>query len=119
MPIHIARDEGFTRILAVDVGLFQPASPADLKLFSKIVYRSIEVMLNMAEKKRRPRATLTLRAANGAIPFDFSRNRELVSLGERAVKESQKALLPFFSGGAAAYAVRKGRRECGISTETG
>jgi NTE family protein len=115
MPVRIAKAEGFTRIMAVDVGLLQAAAPADLKIFSKIVYRSIEVMLNMAEKK--PRATLTLRAANGAIPFDFSRKRDLVDLGERAVRESKKALLPFFSGGVIAYAARKRRRECGISTE--
>jgi NTE family protein len=119
MPIHIARNEGFTRILAVDVGLFQPASPAELKTFSKIVYRSIEGMLNMAEKKRRPGETLILHAANGVIPFDFSRKQELVLLGERAVQESKKALLPFFSGGLAAYAARKRRRECGICAENG
>jgi NTE family protein len=119
MPVRIAGNEGFKRILAVDVGLFQPASPVDLKTFSKIVYRSIEVMLNMAEKKRPPGATLTLHAANGAIPFDFSRKQELVLLGERAVRESKKALLPFFSGGPAAYIARKRRRECGICTETG
>jgi NTE family protein len=117
MPVRIARDEGFERILAVDVGLFRPASPVDLKTFSKIVYRSIEVMLDIAEKNRRSKATLTLRAANGAIPFDFSRKRDLIELGERAVRESQKALLPFFSGGPAAYAARKRRHECGICTE--
>jgi NTE family protein len=114
MPIHIAASEGFTRILAVDVGLFQPAPPEELKSFSKIVYRSIEVMLNMAEKKRRSGATLILCAANGAIPYDISRKQELIELGERAVGESQKALLPFFSGGVAAMAGRKRYRRCGI-----
>jgi NTE family protein len=117
MPIHIARSEGFKRILAVDVTLFQPASPVELKTFSKVVYRSVEAMLNMAEKKRHPGETLILRAANGAIPFDFSRKRELVDLGERAVRVSKKALVPFFSGGPAAYAARKRYRECGICEE--
>jgi NTE family protein len=116
MPVSIARKEGFKRILAVDVGILQPASTADLKTFSKVVYRSIEMMLDMAEKKRRPKAALTLRAANGAVPFDFSRKRELIDLGEQAVKVSKKTLLPFFSGGIAAYAARRRYRECGIYT---
>ncbi|WP_038078179.1 patatin-like phospholipase family protein [Treponema primitia] len=115
MPVRIAKDEGFKRILAVDVGLLQPVALSDLKTFSKIVYRSIEIMLDGMERKRRPGATLTIHAANGAIPFDFSRKRELIELGERAVRESKEAVLPFFSGGMIAYATRRRRRECGIS----
>jgi NTE family protein len=113
MPVRIARNEGFKRVLAVDVGLFQPVSPSDLKTFSKIVYRSIEVMLDAMEKKRRPRATLTIHAANGALPFDFSRKRELIELGEQTVRECKDAVLPFFCGGIAAHAARKRYRECG------
>jgi NTE family protein len=119
MPVRIARNEGFRRVLAVDVDLFRPVPSSDLKTFSQIVYRSIEVMLDVMEKKRRSRATLTLHAANGAFPFDFSRKRELIELGEQAVRECEDAVLPFFCGGMAAYAARKRHRECGGTTKGG
>ncbi|AEF84392.1 patatin family protein [Treponema primitia ZAS-2] len=114
LPVSIARAEGFKRVLAVDVNLFQASPLSDLKTFSKIVYRSIEVMLNVIDKKG-PRAALTIHAANGATPFDFSRKLELVNLGEQAVRGSEKAIAAFFSGGPVAYATRQRNRECGIS----
>lgn len=118
LPVSIARDEGFKRVLAVDVNLFQASPLGDLKTFSKIVYRSIEVMLNVIDKKG-PRATLTIRAANGATPFDFSRKLELIRLGEQAARGSEKAIRAFFSGGPVAYAARQRNRECGISAQAG
>jgi NTE family protein len=119
MPVRIAMEEGFTRILAVDVGFFAPVSASELKTFSKIVYRSLELMVAQAERNRRPKATLTIHAADGAVPFDFSQKRELIGLGERAVKEHWDEALPFFSGGPAAYVARKRRRDCGIRAEAG
>jgi NTE family protein len=118
MPVRIARDEGFKRVLAVEVNLFRPSPLGELKTFSKIVYRSLEVMLNVIDKKG-PRATLTVHAANGATPYDFSRKLELISLGERAVRGSEGAVKAFFSGGPMAYAARQRNRECGISDQAG
>jgi NTE family protein len=114
MPVRIAREEGFKRILAVNVQSFAPVSPLELQTFSKILYRSMKLLLNVGDKKFRPPATLTLHASNGTAPFDFSPKRELIELGERAVRENKDAVLPFFCGGLTAYAERKRRRECGF-----
>jgi NTE family protein len=115
LPVRIAREEGFRRILAVNVQSLAPVSPAELQTFPKILYRSMKLLLNVGDKKFRPPATLTIHASDGTAPFDFSRKRELIELGERAVRENKDAALPFFCGGPAAYGERKRRRECGFS----
>jgi NTE family protein len=114
LPVRIAREEGFKRILAVNVQSFAPVSPVELQTFSKILYRSMKLLLNVGDKKFRPPATLTIHASDGTAPFDFSPKRELIELGERAVRENKDAALPFFCGGIRAYAGRKRRRECGF-----
>jgi NTE family protein len=114
MPVRIAREEGFRRILAVNVQSFAPVSPAELQTFPKILYRSMKLLLNVGDKNFRPPATLTIHASDGTAPFDFSPKRRLIELGERAVRENRDAVLPFFCGGPGAYAGRKGRRECGF-----
>jgi NTE family protein len=115
MPLRIARDEGFKRILAVNVQSFLPVSPVELQTFSKILYRSMKLLLNVGDKKFRPPATLTIHASDETAPFDFSPKRRLIELGERAVGENKDAVLPFFSGGMGAYRERKRHRECGFS----
>jgi NTE family protein len=114
MPVRIAREEGFRRILAVNVQSVTPVSPVELQTFSKILYRSMKILLNVGDKNFRPPATLTIHASDGTAPFDFSPKRELIELGERAVRENKDAVLPFFCGGIGAYAGRKRRRECGF-----
>jgi NTE family protein len=114
MPVGIARKEGFKRILAVNVQSFAPVSIMELQTFSKILYRSLKLLLNVGDKKFRPPATLTIHASDGTAPFDFSPKRELIELGERAVLENKDAVLPFFCGGLTAYAERRRRRECGF-----
>jgi NTE family protein len=114
MPVGIARAEGFKRILAVNVQSFAPVSIMELQTFSKILYRSLKLLLNVGDKKFRPPATLTIHASDGTAPFDFSPKRELIELGERAVRENKDAVLPFFCGGLSAYVERKRRRECGF-----
>ncbi|MDR3124063.1 MAG: patatin-like phospholipase family protein [Treponema sp.] len=115
LPVRIARKEGFRRILAVNVQSFLPVSPLELQTFPKILYRSMKLLLNVGDKKFRPPATLTIHASDGTAPFDFSPTRELIELGERAVRENKDAALPFFCGGIGASAERKRHRECGFS----
>jgi hypothetical protein len=86
----------------------------ELQSFSKILYRSLKILLNVGDKRFRPPATLTIHASDGTAPFDFSPKRELIELGERAVRENKDAVLPFFCSGLAASVERKRRRECGF-----
>jgi NTE family protein len=117
MPVYIARDEGFSRILAVDVGNFTARAASDFKTGAQIVYRCLEVMLNMAGRKGDLKADLTIHASNEISAFEFFRKQELVALGERAIRENEKAVRVFFRGGIRAWFARKQYRECGVSLE--
>jgi NTE family protein len=117
MPVYIAKDEGFSRVLAVNVGNFSAKAVSDFKNGAQIVYRSLEVILNMLKRKETARADLTIHASNALTVFDFSRKRELVALGERVARENEKALRAFFSGGIQAWLTRRLHRKCGVSLE--
>ncbi|MDR2109929.1 MAG: patatin-like phospholipase family protein [Spirochaetaceae bacterium] len=115
LPVHIARDEGYRRILAVDVGNFKTMEAPEFKTGAQIVYRSMEVIMRILARHKGPRAALTIRAAHEGSAFDFSRKQEFIALGEQVVREGVKAVTAFFSGGPGAYLARKRYRECGIS----
>jgi NTE family protein len=117
MPVYIAKNEGFTRILAVDVGNLTARAVSDFKTGAQIVYRCLEVMLNMAGRKGDAKADLTIHASNEITAFEFSRKQELVALGERAIRENEKAVRVFFRGGIRAWVARSLYRECGVSLE--
>jgi NTE family protein len=115
LPVHIAGNAGFRRILAVDVNSFRPRAPAELGTLSDILYRSLETAFHLLDLKEKTRADLTIRAAGTASPLDFDRKEELVRLGERAVRENKKALEAFFGKGLRAAVIRRRVRECGLS----
>jgi NTE family protein len=117
MPVFIARDEGFRRILAVDVNEFRPCALTELRTLPGILYRSLETSLRFLDVKEKARAGLTIHAAGTASPLDFDRKEELVGLGERAVRENEKILKVFFGKGLRAAALRLRARECGLSPD--
>ncbi|MDR3341774.1 MAG: patatin-like phospholipase family protein [Treponema sp.] len=121
MPVAIARNEGFKRVLAVDVGAFHRISVSELKNGSQVVFRSLEAALYLMRQKRASKADLTLHAGSGVSAFDFTHKQELIALGERAVRESEEAVRAFFSAGLIAdirAAITQSRyRECGIYSE--
>ncbi|MDR2797143.1 MAG: patatin-like phospholipase family protein [Treponema sp.] len=98
MPVYIARDVGFRRVLAVDVYHFKTVLASDLKTGPHIVYRAIEVAINTMERKRSAPADLTLYTADQASPFNFFRKKELIEVGEQAVREREPQIQAFFSG---------------------
>ncbi|MDR3114461.1 MAG: patatin-like phospholipase family protein [Treponema sp.] len=97
MPVYIARNAGFRRVLAVDVYHFKTVPVSDLKTGPHIVYRAIEVAINMMERKRGSPADLTLYTADHASPFNFFRKKEFIELGEQTVKEREPQIRAFFS----------------------
>jgi NTE family protein len=113
MPVFIARNEGFRRVLAVDVGRFSVRSAESIKALPDILYRSLETSLRFLEERDRQRAALTIHAADKASPLDFDRKRELVKLGERAVFENEKTVAAFFSRNPFVRAAGGRFRECG------
>lgn len=114
LPVFIARNEGFRRILAVDVCGFLPRPAADFRSLADILCRSLETSLRLMEMKEPEKATLTIHAADSTSPLDFDRVKELIKLGERAVFNNEEAVAAFFSHGISAAAARSRFRECGI-----
>jgi NTE family protein len=117
LPVHIARNARFRRILAVDVNSFRPRAPAELKTLPDVLYRSLETTFHLLNLKEKARANLTIRAAGTASPLEFDRKEELVGLGERVVRENRRALEAFFGKGLRAAVIRRRVRECGVSPD--
>jgi NTE family protein len=115
MPVHIAREAGYSRILAVDVGGFHTRPSREFSAATKIVYRCLEIALNTLTRERRDFGpVLVIRAGNRATPLDFSRKLELIKLGETTVANEKEALEAFFgSGPGAFFARRKNSRRTG------
>jgi NTE family protein len=109
MPVRIAREMGFTRILAVDVGGFKTLPASEFTAAPAIVYRCLEIALNtMVQEKKDYKPSLVLTAGNRATPLDFNRKLELISLGETTVERNKKALETFFGKGPGAFIARRG-----------
>jgi NTE family protein len=99
MPVTIARNEGFRRILAVNVNRFLYEKAEDLKNGPQIIYRSIESVLRAQDTDKKVQAGLTLNATDDATPFSFFRQKELIELGEYVVKKNIEAVETFFNSG--------------------
>ncbi|MDR1128558.1 MAG: patatin-like phospholipase family protein [Treponema sp.] len=108
MPVRIAGEMGFRRILAVDVGEFRNRKAADFVSAPKILYRCLEIVLRRLHRRKQEYcADLVIAASGGASLLSFSRKRELIDLGEQAVKDNEKALAAFFGSGPRAWFARK------------
>lgn len=114
MPVSIPRNEGFKRILAVQVMAFHPLPCSALKTGPQIIYRSLETALSMMTRNNKPPASLTLHASDMTSPFNFSRKKALIALGERAVRESEASLEAFFSQGIGSALQWKRPGVCGV-----
>ncbi|MDR2485372.1 MAG: patatin-like phospholipase family protein [Treponema sp.] len=117
MPVHIPRDEGFKRVLAVNVIAFHTVSLASLRTGPQVLYRSLEVALQSMTQRNKPQADLTLYASDKGSPFNFARKKEFIALGEQAVRISEKHLEFFFSKGIGSTITWKRYRECGIISD--
>ena len=96
MPVTIARNEGFKRVLAVDVNSFTGLSPGALKTGPQVVYRSIECALLAQNNEKKKKASVTLDIRADATLFSFFKQKELIRLGEKAVADNMEALEKFF-----------------------
>jgi NTE family protein len=108
MPVRLAGELGFKRILAVDVGGFKKQGAIEFITAPKIVYRCFEIILHQLHRqKQKYGADLLITASDRTTPFAFNRKKELIALGEQAVKDNEEALAAFFGSGPRAYFVRK------------
>jgi len=95
MPVVVARQEGYRRVLAVNVSRFKLQTAEDLKNGPQIVYRSFDCALMDTGENTAP-ADLTLDASDETTPFSFFRQKEHIELGERTVRENMEKLIKFF-----------------------
>ena len=96
MPVAIARNEGFRHVLAVNVFRFVMQGVKDFKHAPKVIFRSIECAVNAAEERKIP-ADFTINVTDDATPFSFSKQKELIDLGEKVVRHNMKDLESFFA----------------------
>jgi len=96
MPVSIARNEGFDRVLAVHVTSFAKAKPENLKNGPQVILRSIDCVLHAQDEDAKAKADLTLTIKVAAALFSFYKQKELIDVGEKAVNDNMKALKDFF-----------------------
>jgi NTE family protein len=118
MPVFVARQEGFRRVLAVQVGAFQPVPPAKLQNGTRLIFRCIETGLELMRYQSPFHANLTIHAENASSPIDFSQKKELIALGEQATNAGDEAVRAFFSTDIRSTLTRKRYVECGITYAT-
>lgn len=114
LPVGIARDLGFRRILAVDVGGGEAPTAAALKTGSAVIYRSFEIATQAANRENAAEPTVLIEAKDDSSPFDFVRARRLIDLGEKRTRDAAPLLDTFFDPSpfaAAALALGAGKRK--------
>jgi NTE family protein len=99
MPVSIARNEGYAKVLAVNVNNFTPLVAKDIKNGPNVIFRSIDCVLRDQDEVKKDLADLTLNVAVAAEFFSFFKQKELIGLGEQTVSENINALKDFFSNG--------------------
>jgi len=96
MPVAIARKEGFERVIAMNVNIFNKFKAENLRNGPQVIFRSIESVLHNQEKKH-AEADITLNTTVNAEFFSFFKQKELIELGVETVNENIDALKEFFS----------------------
>jgi predicted acylesterase/phospholipase RssA len=126
MPVKSAREAGralgVKKILAVDTRRWRNLPVDTFKNGVSVVMRCFEAMIHVSETDSRSESeelpNLVLHAADKTSAFDFTRKKELVTLGEASVHQSSAELETFFSTGIKSVLSRRQRTSCGIQTDT-
>ncbi|MDR2363311.1 MAG: patatin-like phospholipase family protein [Spirochaetaceae bacterium] len=113
LPVYLAREAGYKKILAVDVGDFNVRSVESLRTGMEVLFRVFDVTLHVLKQKEQ-KASFTIHAGGMGTPFSFSRAAAIIQYGERIVREHEEAIRAFFSSGPGAFFTLRRRRECGV-----
>jgi NTE family protein len=96
LPVYIARQMNFDRVLAVDVLNFDPLVSGDLRTWTKVVYRTLEVAFPALGRSGSP-ADLTIMAGGSARIYAFTEAKTIMDAGEQAIRDNEKKIAAFFS----------------------
>jgi len=99
MPVNIARKEGFSRVLAVNVNIFTELAPEELRNGPHVIFRSIDCAIHAQNlDKKEHTADLTLNIMVEEEFFSFFKQKELMKLGKQTVLDNMNSLKNFFEG---------------------
>jgi NTE family protein len=97
LPVYIARDEGFKRILAVDVIGFQNIEGEKFSNSARILYRTLEIAIYHSQMEKRNQPSLLISAVDDKSPLAFDQAALFIELGEKAAGERLRDLEKFFT----------------------
>jgi NTE family protein len=121
LPVKSAREAGqelgIRQTLAVDTRRWRNLPADTFKNGVSVVLRCFEAMIHVSETEGESEdaADLLLHVSDKTSAFDFSRKRELIKLGEAAVRESTAELERFFHGGGISRVLGALTRRRGVS----
>jgi NTE family protein len=99
MPVNIAHQMGYRKVLSVDVSPLRPVDRGDVKNSFEVMFRAMSCAIKNAHRK--VKATVAIDAYKGAYNFDFDHVEILIEAGQQAVRDNErkivKAFTPFWS----------------------
>lgn len=95
MPVNIAHDLGYRRVLSVDVSPMREVRRSDIRNSFEVLFRAMSCSIKNAHRK--VRATVAIEAYKGAYNFDFEHAEELIAVGQEAVRQHQDRILRKFT----------------------
>lgn len=95
MPVNIAHQMGYKKVLSVDVSPLRQVSRSNLKNSFEVMFRAMSCSIKNAHRKEK--ATVAIEAYKGAYNFDFDHVKELIEVGEQAVRNNELKIKRKFS----------------------
>ena len=95
MPVNIAYEMGYNKILSVDVSPLRKVKREDMKNSFDVLFRAMSCSIKNAHRK--VNATVAIEAYKGAYNFDFEHAEELIEVGRQAVINNEVIIKRKFS----------------------
>lgn len=95
MPVNIAKDMGFNKILSVDVSPLRSVDISGMNNSWEVMWRATSIA--MKNTHRPVKATVHIEAYKGAYNFDFEHANELIDIGRQAVIDNESKIKRKFS----------------------
>jgi hypothetical protein len=95
MPVNIAREMGFRKVLSVDVSPLRTVNRKDIRNSFEVMFRAMSCAIKNAHRKEK--ATVAIEAYKGAYNFDFDHPEELIETGLMAVRQNEAIIKRKFS----------------------
>ncbi len=95
MPVNIAHQMGYKKVLSVDASPMRSVTRSNLKNSFEIMFRAMTCSIKNAHRKEK--ATVAIEAYKGAYNFDFDHVKELIEVGEQAIRNNELKIKREFS----------------------